>query len=297
MKYLIPLLLITACASTPDKAQQKDPEKVTSQSFKKERPLTNSQVSDFYEGNVQAISPALQDETIDKYNNAELKSIKTAGDPLLEIAVKCHQREFKEAFLIASQNFSRYQKVAAYWNQVANCHLNSGSYRKALLFYNKALEVSRDYVPALNNIGVMYSRQGQDQKALIAFEKANRNSKFSKTPRYNLARIYLTYGLAEQALPLFQSLLEESPTDIDLLNAVASSHFILSDYQKALNTYQLIPKNHWKSAEIGLNISLTLKKVGRTEDAKKVFDMVAKPEKTHLKSYYSTVASQLGDAE
>ncbi len=295
MKFLLPLLLLAACSSTPDKSGKTAPDKITNQSFKKEAPLRNNQVTDYYQGGTKTLKPALQDETLDRYSKDELAKLKTTNDPLLKMSLLCSVKDYDDAFTLASKIFDRYQKVAAYWNQVANCHLNSGSQRKALLFYNKALEVDRDYVPALNNIGVMYSRQGQDQKALVAFERASKEGKFSKTPRYNLAKMYLTYGLTNTALPIFESLLNSSPGDIDLLNAVATSYFLEANYSKALSYYDKIPQGEWDKAEIGLNLALTLKNANRLKEAKQVFDMVSKPSSRELRKYYSVVEDQLGD--
>lgn len=294
MKYLLIAIFLVSCSSAPEKKTKTVPETITNESFKKEKPLSNREVSDFYQGNAQSLTPALQDETMDRFSDSELSQINTSGDPLLEISVLCAKRNFDQAFALASKSFDRYQKVATYWNQVANCHLSSGSYRKALLFYNKALEVSPNYVPALNNIGVMYSRQGQDQKALVAFERANKKGKFSKTPRYNLAKLYLTYGLADSALPIFESLLREAPNDVDILNAVASSYFLNADYQRALAYYQKIPQSEWRRAEIGLNLAWTLKNAGRNNDAKQVFNMVSKPSSENLRRYYGVVVEHLG---
>ncbi len=296
MKHLIPLLLLAACSSTPEKKSGPAPDSTPTPSFQKEKPLRSSDVADFYAGATSVMTPALQDETLDRYSAKDLEGVKTAGDPLLEISVRCSRGEFAEAFKVASSAYHRYQKVPAYWNQVANCHLNSGSSRKALLFYNKALEMSSNYVPALNNIGVMYSRQGQDQKALVAFERANREAKFAKTPRYNLARLYLTYGLADAALPLFQGLLSQSPTDIDLLTAVATTYFIQADYPRALESYRAIPRASWTRAEVGLNLALTLQKLGDKIEAQKVFDKIADPKTANLQRYYATVRSKLGGA-
>lgn len=296
MKLLIlPLIFLAACSSTKDKP--KETEVISNESFKKERPLSNSQVQDFYQGNAAALSPALQDETLDRLSNDELSKINTSVDPLVDISVRCARRDFDGAFAVAARSFDRYQKVAPYWNLVANCHLNQGSSRKALLFYNKALEVQKNYVPTLNNIGVMYARQGQDQKALVAFERAQKMGKFSKTPRYNLAKLYLTYGLAESALPIFQSLLNETPQDVDLLNAVGSSYFLLSDYGRALSFYQKIPQSQWQRAEIGLNLAITLKKLGQLKEAGQVFERIDSPKTADLKQYYASIKSQLGEAK
>lgn len=297
MKYsFLALIFLASCASAPEKKNTKAPV-VKNEVFKKPKALTNSEISDFFEGNEKSLNPALQDETMDRLSKDELQNVKASGDPLVDMSIACAQKDFTSAFETASKNFNQYQKVAPYWNVVANCHLNQGNYRKALLFYNKAIEVSPNYVPALNNIGVMYSRQGQDQKALVAFERANKQSKFSKTPRYNMAKLYLTYGLAENAQPVFESLLSGSPNDVDLLNATAASYFLLSDYNKALGYYQRIPQSQWERAEIGLNLALTLKKTGKADEARKVFGNVQEPKNANLKRYYSIIEKQLGDAE
>jgi tetratricopeptide (TPR) repeat protein len=296
MKYLnlIPVLMLFACASPQVKESTKLAD-LTEEAFKREAPLKSSDVSDFYTEGTRTLNPALQDETLDRYSKQELAQFKDSQDPLVGIAVRCHRGEFQEALALASKAFNKYQKVAAYWNQVANCHLNHGSPRKALLFYNKALEVSPNYVPALNNIGVLYSRQQQDQKALVAFERANRESKFSKTPRYNLAKLYLSYGLADSALPLFQGLLSIAPDDVDMLNAIASCFYLRGDYQQAAGHYQRIPEAQWRRPEIGINMAMTFSKLGRQEDARRIFKGLERPQSGELQQYYTAVSARLGD--
>lgn len=300
MKSLLPiisLLALAACSSgqvSEDKSTSAESEKVTKESFKKEKVLAPSEVKDFYVEQPKALNPALQDETLDRYSAEEIAMLADNKDPLLDIAIRCSKKDFNNAFVTAGKAYNRYQKIPVYWNLIANCHLNQGSSRKALLFYNKALEVSPGYVPALNNIGVLFSRQGEDQKALVAFEKANKQSRFAKTPRYNLARLYLSYGIADLALPLFQGLLNESPSDVDLLNAVGSSHFISGDYAKAAGIFDRIPAQLQARPEIGLNYAMTLHKLGKNEAAQKVFSEVSQPKSKVLKDYYATVSSKLG---
>jgi tetratricopeptide (TPR) repeat protein len=298
-KELLLLAFLVACSSAEKSGERNSeaPVKVTNKAFKKEKSLTNNEVTDFYAPSATTENPALQDETLDRYSAYEIAAMAEGTDPLMEIALRCSRKDFKNAYATAAKHFNKYQKVAAYWNQIANCHLNQGSNRKALLFYNKALEVKPDYVPALNNIGVMYSRMEQDQKALVAFERANKASKFSKTPRYNLAKLYLIYGLAEPALPVLNGLLESSPNDIDLRNSVANAYFLMSDYNSAWSHYQKIPGNHWDKPEIGLNLSVTLKKLGKAVEAKKVFDNVEKPKAAALARYYGSVENYLGDKQ
>lgn len=300
MKTTILLLaFIVACSSAEKKSERNSeaPAKVTKQAFKKEKTLANNEVPDYYTPQTTTVNPALQDETLDRYSAEEIAAMADATDPLMEISLRCSRGDYKTAFAVASKNFNKYQKVAAYWNQVANCHLNQGSHRKALLFYNKALEVKPNYIPALNNIGVMYSRMDQDQKALVAFERANSASKFAKTPRYNLAKMYLVYGLAEPALPILKGLLDSSPQDMDLQNAVANAYFLMSDYNQANSYFQKIPNDFWSRPEIGLNLAVTLKKLGKTEEAIQLMDKVQKPKNAALSRYYTSVENYLGDKQ
>jgi tetratricopeptide (TPR) repeat protein len=296
---LILLVFIVACSSAEKRPERNTeaPPKVTKQAFKKEKAYKNSEVQDFYSPQTTTVNPALQDETLDRYSTEEIESMEEITDPLMDISLKCSRGDFKSAFAVAAKIFNKYQKVAGYWNQVANCHLNQGSHRKALLFYNKALEVKKNYVPALNNIGVMYSRLDQDQKALVAFERANHASKFAKTPRYNLAKMYLVYGLAEPALPILKGLLDSSPDDIDLQNAVANAYFLMSDYNQAFAHFQKIPASFYNRPEIGLNLAVTLKKLGKKEDAMRIMDNVEKPKNAGLSRYYATVENYLGDKQ
>lgn len=299
MKYISLLCLLTVFGCSSLKSSKKAkvavlPRDLSPSSFNKEKALSAKDVNDFYSEAPKSLSPALLDETLDRTSKNELKGLQKSKDPLIEIAINCKQKDFKNAFVVIDNSFNRYQKIPAYWNLVANCHLMNHSNRKALLFYNKALEVSPHYVPALNNIGVLYSRQGEDQKALVAFEKANKLSRFSKTPRYNLAKIYLRYGLSEMALPLFQGLLHESSSDVDLLNGVANSYFMGGDYQKARSYFAKIPSEQIRSPEIGINYAFTMKKIGQDEAAQKIYSNIEKPKSRAMKSYYSKVGNLLG---
>lgn len=294
---LIMLAGLAACSSTSDKKSSESKIPSPDAFKKKERPLSNRDVPDYYSANIPAMSPALQDETLDRLSRDEADKAPASADPLMSMSLACGKGNFEEAFATASRAFQKYQKVAAYWNQVANCHLNQGNSRKALLFYNKALEVSPDYAPAMNNIGVLYSRQGQDQKALVAFEKASKSSRFSKTPRYNLARLYLSYGLADEALPIFDGLLSESPKDADLLNGVATAHFIKAQYAEAVGHYKRIPGQLSAEPEVGLNYAWSLGKLGKADEARKVFRSVRVPTNPEQKNYHGAVARLLGENE
>lgn len=294
--YLFILLFLEACSSQKGSESRRGeaPENVSKSSFKKEKVLLPQEIKDYIADQTKSESPALQDESLDRYSSDELKKLEGTKDPLMAISLSCSKGDYEAGFAMASKNYNRYQKIPAYWTSVANCHLLQGNQRKALLFYNKAIEVSPGYIPALNNIGVLYSRQGEDQKALIAFDKANKQSRFTKSPRYNLARLYLRYGLAEMALPYYQGLLNDSPNDLDLINAVAHCYFIMSDYQKASAYFSKLPGKMLEKAEFGLNYAMTLKKLGKSKEALALIDKMEKPKSKAVQDYYAQISTVIG---
>ena len=293
---IIVLLLMASCASQKgtESRRHEAPSNVSKSSFKKEKVLLPQEIKDYIADQTKSESPALQDESLDRYSSDELKKLEGTKDPLIAISLSCSKGDFEAGFTMASRNFNRYQKIPSYWTAIANCHLIQGHQRKALLFYNKAVEVSPGYIPALNNIGVLYSRQGEDQKALIAFEKANKQSRFAKTPRYNLARLYLRYGLAEMALPYYQGLLNDSPNDLDLINAVGHCYFIMSDYSKASAYFSKLPPKMLERAEFGLNYAMTLKKMGKSKEALALVDKIEKPKSKAVQDYYAQIMTEIG---
>lgn len=246
--------------------------KVQNKDFQTKTKISYSQNQDHY--GVATSGNALAGETADKMSRAEAADLAKGQDPLATMMLFCYQKDFKEGFGLAEQLFDTHQNLPTYWNQVATCHLLQGNERKALLFYNKAMEVVPNYVPALNNIGVIYGRSGQDQKALVALEKALAGGRFTKTPRYNLAYLYLHYGMGQQALGHFQSMVEESPQDADLRSGLANSYALMSRWEEAWAEFNRIPDANRKNPSVGYNMALTAHRLGKKDVARNLLSKV-----------------------
>ncbi|MBY0516742.1 MAG: tetratricopeptide repeat protein [Bacteriovoracaceae bacterium] len=268
------MVFISACSSTSEKKKNIDPAQsvsVKTADFKKNKPLSYNASEDYYQAPKGATqSNALYQESAGKSNNTELQQITNGKDQLASMMVLCYKKSFAEAFSIADQLFASHAKIPTYWNQVATCHLLQGNERKALLFYNKALEVTPKYVPALNNIGVIYNKNSQDQKAQVALQRAFEQGKFAKTPRFNLANLLLNYGLGEKALRLFKGLSDESPGDAEVRAGLATSYVFLSRWDEAWEQFNAIPDSKRKESRIGLNMALTAHQLGKSELAKDI---------------------------
>ncbi len=274
MKNAIFLIFLAACASD---GRRESPQAdagtgtpVKAEAFNKKPKLKYSRATDFY---ATKASPgnALAAETAGRQGKAE--ALEAAGkDPLGAMMLACYRRDFTQGFSLAEAMFDTHQTLPTYWNQVATCHLLQGNERKALLFYNKALETTPGYVPSLNNIGVMYGKEGHDQKALVALQKALDGGRFTKTPRYNLAFLLLRYGIAEEALSHFRALSADAPQDAELRAGAANALVLLQRWPEAWQEFSQVPDKLRRRSDVGVNMALTAHRLGKAQEARAIFE-------------------------
>ena len=159
-----------------------------------------------------------------------------------EPARACIIGKFSKGMKIYRQRLSE-KATADSWNGLGNCYFRAGKTRVALLNYLKALSINSKHGPSLNNLGVAWLILGDKAKALTHFKKSLRLSKFSKVPRWNLARLYLRHRHFWSANKHFKSLYKLNKSDVSVLEGLAfSSHGkgSLKDagkYYKKLNKY------------------------------------------------------------
>ena len=119
------------------------------------------------------------------------------------------------------------------------------------MFYNKSRDLDAKYIPPVNNLGVVYQKQGKFQKALAAFKLASDLNNFSITPTYNLAQLYLQFGNVGKSLPVFQALYKKSPNDISARNSKAFKRLNEKEKEEILKKPIGSPEEHKKTQKYG----------------------------------------------
>lgn len=218
------------------------------------------------------------------------ENLKESEDPLVRIVGKCYQGKFEEANVVIDQIYSQFKNNTSYWNQVATCYYLKGDYSKAILFYNKSRDLDPKFVPPLNNLGVVYQKQGRFQKALAAYKKANDMNAFSVTPAFNLARLYLQFGIIAKAEPIIVGLNKKNDSDPNLLNSLAHVYLLKNEYENAVATFKLLPKEFLTKPEVAINYALSLKMLNKMDDAKSVLSGINEPT-GELRAYFQKVDS------
>lgn len=236
-----------------------------------------------------AISSSTAKESVDRIPTAKLEKLEVDQDPINSAIGHCYRKQFDQAFAIFDRSYDRYRMHPSYWNQIGTCYLLQEDYRKALLYYNKALGIDANYAPAINNFGVLYWRQGKDQLAIEAFEKASKVNAFSMTPIFNLAQLYLQYGFAEEAFRLLSALQKQSRNDMDVLSSLGTCYLMMGNPQSAVAYFDQIDDEYLKRPDITLNYAYALKMVGRKSDAKDALKNLSAKDLTDYANYYTRI--------
>ncbi len=87
----------------------------------------------------------------------------------------------------------------------------NGRLQEAETWYKKTVEADPGYVPALNNLGVVYLHGEKFSEARDSFEKAIRLNPGYVDPYYNLACLFARTGEPEKALPYLRKAVSMSP--------------------------------------------------------------------------------------
>lgn len=293
MKILFPLLVVLALSgcSSPKVKKRVQVDDVSAEDFKKDTEVKYDDDKDRFAKIDKKDTEALNDESIQRLDDPGDIDVKSILD---EIIVKCYNKDFKEAFALIQQNHDKYRQHPIFWNQVGTCYMLQGQRRKALLFYNKALEYKTSYAPAYNNLGVMYRAEAEDPKALVAFTRAKKASNFAKTPRFNLAQLYLEYGLYNQAISMLKGLHNFSANDVEVLAGLGTAYLMKGDLPTSLDYFKKIDNDYYEKPHVGINYALAMFFAGKKEQAIDLLEGVNREKMGIWKNYYKQVAQRIG---
>lgn len=288
MRFLVFALLV-GCATSGKKTV--DIGNVKDEDFRPVKQINYSTRSDFNQKVQSENSEATNDESISRllWFDGEIED-KTIW---AEVAELCYEKEFDSAFELLKQKSRSYTKNPAYWNLVGTCYLRKKERRLALLFINKAIDLNSRYAPAYNNLGVMYLNENDYPRAQISFEKAIRIDNYAKTPRLNLASLFLEYGLFQEARSLLIPLYNSSKKDIQVLNLMGVSYLMEQDIKRAQQYLTKISNSYFERAEFGVPQAMLAWGQGKKDKAKDILEDIDQ-EKGHWKDYLTRLQKAYG---
>lgn len=285
------IVFLVGCASEEKRSAGKPVEEIKNEDFKRVVPVQYSSRDDYYKLKdiERANEDALLEETLQRLPESSLDNVAGEKGTLTSFTSHCYKAEFKEAFLQIDHLYDEYRKHPGYWNQVGTCYNLKGDLRKARLFYQKSLDLDKSYAPAFNNIGVLHLKKSEYEKAVAAFTKARELSRFSLTPTFNLAFVYLSFGVADKAKSLLLAVNRQKPGDGQVLGGLGTAEIFLGDFDKAVAYFESISSDKLKRPSIGLNYALALRVLGQKSKAEDALDRVSSSGLGQWQNYYSQV--------
>jgi len=233
----------------------------------------------------------LSKETLD-FNNIEGINLNKNYDLMMDLSLACRKKDFVKFNQLRSEGWVTYKKNAGWWNIMGICSYMQNRLRMALIFFNKSLEINPKYVPALNNIGVVFYGRGEYAKAFSLFDQAYRQSSFSVVPRLNLLAINLNFYHFEKANTLLATSKEVSADYTKGVTAYMA--LVQGDYFKAVEIYESMSDSELYKSEFVLGYVVALKFSGDIAMAKKVFQNLKQPYfNKQSKEYYDQVRNLL----
>ena len=176
-----------------EKSGEKPPVIEEKSSKKKEQPIKEKQVLD-YNGGISAE----KEGTEKKYNSplqakTEVKTTRTAPtiNYLYNKALYLEgSGQFDAALNVYLSILSRGIQDARLYNSIGYLFMKKGRFQEAELYIEKSLEIKKDYLPGLINMGIVKSKTGNEKEAEDYFKRALQVEPDNPELLYNVGLIY-----------------------------------------------------------------------------------------------------------
>ncbi len=160
-----------------------------------------------------------------------------------------------------------------------------GKYQDAVMFFDRAIILDKDWYEPYNNKGIAYNALKQYQAAKNAFLSAYNIQAAQKDPSLKNVTVYVNYAASlanlqdyKGALKIYGYAEKLRPEERDVLLGKAETLFRMGDYSAALDAYKTVLAKDPKDIQVcrGIGNCYMMKK--ETAEALKYFDMALESE-------------------
>ncbi|MEJ5311057.1 MAG: tetratricopeptide repeat protein [Anaerolineae bacterium] len=146
---------------------------------------------------------------------------------------------------------------AVNYHHRATIYLNMGEYDKAILEYNKALELDPAYVPAYYDRGLAFAQRQQYAQAIADFSQVLALNPQHADAYYNRGLVYARQNAFAEALADYDQALALHPEDPLIYNSRGNVYYKTKDYTRAMADYDQAIQLDATYADAYLNRGLT----------------------------------------
>jgi tetratricopeptide (TPR) repeat protein len=181
----------------------------------------------------------------------ELVESPDGDDFFFDISKDCANEKFKNARDQLSLFYVVYKKHPSYWNILGNCFYKDGNSEIAKLYYNRALESRRNYVPALNNLALLSFDNKRWNEGLELLKRGLKQKPDSQVLLYNLGLIFHKFGHFNKSNYFFSKLTDRKLKDLKVKRYLAINKFFQGNFKESVRLFEdldsSVLKNHDKA--------------------------------------------------
>lgn len=218
----------------------------------------------------EAQMDGLRFESLNRYDFNRLNISKYSRTPI----ALCHKKEYNKAYNIFKKQLDQQKENPVYWNHLATCYLLEKKLSRAKFYYDIAINLApkKSNIKAIimNNLGLYYLNMNRPYMAKDSFEESIKINPIFKTPKYNIAQIYLKFSQIDKAERVLLSLHSDAKKDIDFIYGLGHLYLMQSKYHSAKKYFEQIPKKYLSRDDIATNYALSLYFLGDKDKAYKV---------------------------
>ena len=295
------IILVAGCSSTPKQPVsefsediEKEFQNVENSVFERPFQVKYDETSDFYPQESDEKGSVVSDETLDLTRNKETITAVSNEGPVGQALALCYSSKSDEGFQLLQAQAKFHQKNPTFYLAIGNCYFLQTKYRMALLYYNKAREISPNFAPAINNIGIVHELDGLHQNALSAYAAASKSRPLSSTPSFNQAQLLLRYNLSRLALPILERLYQTENNKIEVILAMANCYILEGRFGEASVLFERAKDNYKLPTQQLLHYAYVMALTGKKDDAKDILEDIDPADGNYDQSFYAKLKQEFG---
>jgi predicted Zn-dependent protease len=196
------------------------------------------------------------------------------GESLLRVGSEkpraCYDSDLTAFTQKARSEYTQRAKSSQYWTEVGNCLAWHGEMREARFFLGLATDLARskqENAMVKNNLAVIYLRQGRVSRAYDLFREARELAPKLVTPSFNLAQLYVSQNMNQEALRILQQSPFRESQDPDVLHLMGVAHLQSGQSKPAGEFLTRIPASFHSRADFAVSLAQWHVVEGRPEEA------------------------------
>lgn len=230
---------------------------------KRQKPIMKTAMS----GNI--VLAYYPNEPREKNEASPTASAATSGPDPIVLSARDYfkRREYERAIVFFDRVLESNPKHIEALNHKGICCIKLKRYDEARNCFNKVLETEQDNIEALDNLDRLKEYEGEAERRDSNAEPTDTEQTKLEKMKQNATKL-LELQKYQEALTIYNQILNQNPSDVDSLKGKAASLFSLDNYDEALVCYKEILKIKPSDVEALNNVKL----LQRIEKQKRVSD-------------------------